>query len=366
MSTAPPRTQTLTSLTLVIACAPVFVACGSSDSESPPGYEGPPIPWEYEVFPSVLEPRDNPSSAAKIALGRLLFYDPILSRDQAVACASCHSEVWGLGDGLPLSIGVDGEGAVGPGRTGPTSTTRNAPSLWNVAFRTSLFWDGRAASLEEQALFPLDNEVEFDLDREQALDLLAGIAEYRDLFESAFPGEGVTEKNLARALATFQRTFVSDRSPYDLYVAGDEGALDDQMVRGMTVFADAGCARCHAPPLFSADSYVKRIEGEDSGRFEVTDDVADRGAFRVPSLRNLRETGPYFHDGRTVALSDAVREEVSASVEKGLSKALTEEEVDDLSAFIKKALMDRSREPTRPDRVPSGLPVPVDGLRVPR
>lgn len=354
----------------LLGIALVLSASACVEDESlVPVYEGPPIPWSYRAFPEVVHPADNPSSDAKVALGRLLFYDPILSRDQKVACATCHSEVWGLGDGLALSIGVDGEGPAGPGRVGPTMTTRNAPSLWNVAFRTELFWDGRFTSLEDQGLAPIANEVELDIDPEEVVRLLGEIPEYRERFDDAFSNdeEPLSTLNLARALSAFQRSFVSNRAPYDLYVAGDEGALDEESVRGMNLFAEAGCANCHAPPLFSSDVYAVRVDGtEDEGRSNVTSRAEDTYAFRVPSLRNARETSPFFHDGRVVTLEEAIKAEVATSTEREESRPLSEDEVADLVAFIKKALMDRSREPTRPDGVPSGLPVPVDGLRVPR
>lgn len=351
-------------LLLSCACAEETV----SPEPEPEPYDGPPIPWEYEAFPAVIDPVDNPTSEAKVSLGRLLFYDPVLSRDKRTACATCHSELWGMTDGLAVSIGVDGEGPTGPGRTGPNLTTRNAQTLWNAALRADLFWDGRSATLEAQALEPLKAERELDLDPEEAADRIADIEAYVPLFEAAFPEDyaPVSAQNIAKALAAFERTLVSNRAPYDRYVDGDEGSLREEVQRGMELFAEAGCASCHAPPLFEANRYERRLPGPDLGRMEVTGKEADRGKVRVPTLRNLRETGPYFHDGSVVELDDAVALEVEVAVNQGESRELSEEEVGLITVFLKKGLMDRSREPDRPEDVPSGLPVPEDGFRIPR
>lgn len=351
-----------------IAMALAAAACGGEPAE-PARYDGPPIPWAYRPFPAVPAPKHNPSSADKVALGRLLFYDPILSSDRKVACATCHSEIWGLSDGLPLSVGIDGVGPTGPGRTGPNVTRRNAPTLWNVAHKPRLFWDGRASSLEQQALMPLLDPKELGRDPEAVAAELSTIPEYATRFAASFPGAEapVTGENLARALAAFQRGFASDRAPYDQYVAGDAGALSEKARAGMELFAEAGCHGCHVPPLFDSEQYHDRgIGSGDDGRFEISGKEADRRAFRVPTLRNVRDSEPYFHDGSVQDLTDAVVHEVEQSVTAGASRPLTSEEIDALVAFLDKALTDRSREPHRPKTVPSGLEVPKDGFRIPR
>ncbi len=351
-------------LTLASACDSDPAATG--DSGAPP-YDGPPIPWAWAPFPEVVEPADNPTTPEKVALGTLLFYDPILSRDQATACATCHSEVWGMSDGLAVSVGVDGVGPTGPGREGPHVTTRNAPTIWNVAFKDALFWDGRAATLEEQALLPLENEHELDLDPDVAAERIAAVPEYVALFDAAFPGEPVSAENVARALAALQRSVVSVRAPYDRYTHGDVGALSEEGKRGMELFAEAGCDGCHVPPLFEAPLYVARLPvADDVGRAEVSSDDADRGAFRVPTLRNIRESGPYFHDGSGVDLLSAVRDEAARSAARGEGRALAEDEISLVVVFLNKGLTDRLNEPPRPHSVPSGLKIPEDGFRVPR
>ena len=341
---------------------------GESATPLPAPAAPPPLPWAAEAVPRAPEPADNPGSVAKIDLGELLFYDPILSTDKATACASCHSEIWGMSDGLPVSIGVDGVGPTGPGREGPNVTRRNAATLWNVAYRPLLFADGRTKSLEEQVLGPLHEAKELGRDPAAVVTDLAAIPEYAQRFGAAFPDDAkpVSIRNLQRAIAAFERTLVTDRSPYDHYVAGDAGALSAAALRGMSLFAAVGCSICHAPPLFEAVRFVDRgiapIPGVvDDGRQEVTHDPADHDAFRVATLRNVRETGPYFHTGAVDSLDDAVRHEAALA-----SRTITDAELTDLVAFLNKGLTDPSRSPSRPKTVPSGLAVPVDGFRIPR
>jgi len=344
------------------------LGCGAAEEE--PRYDGPPIPWPYAAFPKVADPADNPSSPAKVELGRLLFYDPVLSTDRAVACATCHSEIWGMSDGLALSVGVGGEGPTGPGRTGPNLTRRNAQTLWNVAFRSPIFWDGRTETLEEQVLAPLADPAELGRDPAEVVGELASIPKYVELFEAAFPADPapVGVENLTRAIGAFERTIVAGRTAYDHYTAGDAGALSEETLRGMFLFGEAGCASCHTAPLFESERYENRGIGgpEDLGRFEVTQNDADRGAFRVPTLRNVRSSEPYFHDGSVATLEDAVAHEVGRSVADGSSRALAPDEIAAIVRFLDKGLTDQSEEPSRPKHVPSGLPVPVDGFRVPR
>ncbi len=350
---------------LLGGCA-VFFGCTEEPVAQP--YDGPALPWDYQAFPLVIEPLDNPTTEEKVSLGLLLFYDPVLSGDKLTACATCHSEQWGFSDGLSFSVGVEGEGPTGPGRDGPHKTTRNAPTLWNVVFRESYFWDGRRPSLEDQALDPLDNEVELNLKPSVAVDRLRAIPTYVEMFDAAFPesSPSVTEENLAKALAAFQRTLITRRAPYDQYVAGDEGALSADGKQGMVLFAEAGCAGCHVPPLFDSERFEQRIPSGDEGRYSVTKDLADLGKMRVPTLRNLRETGPFFHDGSSVELEDAVLREVEIAAARREGRALSADEAALISVFLRKALMSRANEPTRPDEVPSGFPVPLDGFRIPR
>ncbi len=324
------------------------------------------MPWDVTPFPAVVEPASNPTTPEKVALGELLFYDPVLGSDGETACATCHSEIWGMSDGLERSIGVGGGTLTGPGREGGELTRRNAPTLWNVGLRDTLFWDGQHDTLEELTFAPLASVVELNKDVDAVVAELRTIDGYRELFEAAFPNapEAITATTLSHAMAAFQRTLVSSGALYDSYIKGDLGAFSDEMVEGMWVFADAGCDSCHVPPTFESERFASRFEpsDDDLGRHEVTGVEADRGAFRVPTLRNVRDSGPYFHDGRIDRLDDAVRSELALSPSGPFSEA----EARALTVFIKKALVDTRHEPSRPSEVPSGLPVPLDGFRIPR
>lgn len=352
-----------------------LLACASACSDGQGGgfateaaADIPELPWAVQPFPA-LPAETEPAAVlqARSELGLLLFYDPVLSVDGETACASCHSEIWGMGDGLARSIGHGSGLLTGPGRKGGPVVRRNSPQLWNLAFRETLFWDGRVATLEEQALEPLRAEDEMNLPPEDAVAALQAIEEYRERFAAAFPDQPrVTQDNLARALAHFQRGLVSSRSLYDGYLAGDQYALTDGMVDGMFRFAEFGCPQCHAPPLFESEGFHDRGVGpdpgvEDDGRFEVTGEQRDRGAFRVPSLRNVAFSEPYFHNGSVMQLEDAVRHELQRG-----PLSFDDEDVKAISTFLKDALKDESREPDRPDSLPSGLPVPIDGTFIQR
>lgn len=354
-------------LELLVATSVLLAACAE---ELEPVDDGEPgdgrVPWEATSLPLPPSPPDNPTTPEKVELGRLLFHDPILSSDGTVACLTCHSPVWGMGDGLPVSVGIGGVGPIGTGRTGPNTTRRNSQTLWNVAYRESLFWDGRASSLEEQVRFPLDDPAELGRPFEALVADLRNLDEYVALFEAAFPerAEPITAETIRMAIAAFQRTVVSDNAPYDQFVAGDDAAMGESEVRGMFLFGELGCAGCHVPPSFDSERFEPVLEprDDDLGRFEVTGDEGDRHRVRVPTLRNARETRPYFHNGAVASLDEAIALEVGA---RGL-RALSADDLTDLVAFIEKSLIDKSRAPRRPETVPSGLEVPLDGYRIPR
>ena len=362
--------------------AALGASCGGSADDPRPGDLGPSgghdagarTPWHYAALGAPLEPSDNPSTEDKVDLGRLLFHDPILSGDHATACVTCHSQYWGMGDGLKLGIGVGGTGPSGIGRRGPTTTRRNVPALWNAAYRTALFWDGRASSLERQVETPLFDERELGANRETVVAELTDNATYRARFATAFPeSPQISMENLARAVAAFVRTITTSDAPYDRYARGDDNALSPTAIRGLFLFGELGCATCHAPPLFAAERFdaipltgaapsPSPHAGDDLGRFEITGDESDRFAFRVPQLRNLRETEPYFHDGRAPTMLEAVRQMAAATA----PRAATEDELNAVAEFIGKGLMDKARAPERPLVVPSGLPVPADGFIIRR
>jgi len=351
----------VSSLFIVLAAA-----CGDTVDAVGGEHAIPSVPWAVTPFPALPDSvTDVP--AARIELGNLLFFDPILSADRETACATCHSEFWGMADGLPLAVGHGAGRLAGPGRDGPNVLRRNASSLFNVAFRASLLWDGRAGSLEDQALLPLEAIDEMNRDPADVVAELRTIDDYVALFAEAFPEDPrVTAEHLASALAAYQRTFISDDALYDSYVAGDELALQGDVLEGMFRFAEKGCDGCHVPPVFESERFFDRhlpgVRGvTDLGREEHTGRREDRGKFRTPTLRNAFSTKPYFHDGSVSGLEDAVRHELEQS-----GSTFTDRDVTLISRFIDKALRDESTEANRPEELPSGLPTPLDGPTIRR
>jgi cytochrome c peroxidase len=298
---------------------------------------------------------------ARIELGHVLFFDPILSVDRETACVTCHSQIWGMGDGIPRAIGHGAGLNAGPGREGPNILRRNSPALYNLAFRSSLLWDGREQMLEEQALVPIFSEVEMGADRETLVAELASIPEYVARFEDAFPEDPrVTLENMASALSAYERTLISDRSIYDGYVEGRPELMNEDQVEGMYRFAEMGCDGCHTPPLFESETFANRNVPEvdgiiDHGLEEHTGREEDRGTFRTPSLRNLSSTEPYFHNGSVKLASDAIRHELEQS-----GMPFTDDDLRLIKVFIDKTLRDETREAIRPGSVPSGLALPID------
>ncbi len=341
-------------------------SAGTGGGAGDPGTGGEPdLPWPQAPFPALpAEAKDVP--AARIELGRMLFFDPVLSADRETACTTCHSELWGMGDALPVAVGHGAGLLSGPGREGENTLRRNSLSLFNLAFRETLLWDGGSSSLEEQALLPMLADDELSRDPEEVVAELATIDEYRALFAEAFPDSPrVTVDGLAQALAAYQRTFISNRSVYDAYVDGFVTAMSDAQVEGMFRFAEFGCETCHAPPLFESETFADRgvLEREgviDGGLEETTGDPDDRRKFRTPTLRNITTTGPYFHNGTASKVEDAVRHELDQT---GLP--FTEEDLELIVEFIDKTLRDDSNDTERPDTVPSGLQVPLDGVVFP-
>ncbi|HKT81953.1 MAG TPA: cytochrome c peroxidase [Vicinamibacterales bacterium] len=266
-------------------------------------------------------PRDNPTTPERVALGRLLFWDPILSGQKDVACATCHHPDFGYSDGLDVSIGANGRG-LGASRTfaaGHPSrfVKRNSQTVLNVAFNgltaddtaspqtAPMFWDLRVQSLEAQALEPIKavEEMRGDVSIAEravpdAVARLNGIPEYRRLFAAAFGGEmPVSEGNLAKALAAFERTLVTTDAPFDRYMRGETDAMSPEQVRGMEQFQSIGCINCHNGPMFS--DYKPHVLGVPDNRKLLESDtgVNQTYAFRTASLRNLTETPPYMHSG---------------------------------------------------------------------
>jgi len=260
-------------------------------------------------LPPVPVPADNPPTQETITLGRRLYYDPMLSVDNTVSCASCHSPEFGFGDGKQFSNGVQNK--VG---------TRNSPTVFNSAYYETQFWDGRSPSLEKQAEGPVQNPVEMAHTLKGVEERLNADPSYRAEFERAFGPGPITYEMVEKAIASFERTVVSANSPFDrYYFGGDKKALSPAAIRGFKVFSDfnkGNCTSCHAMDdkysLFTDNKFhnvgvgVKGGEIQDRGRYDVTKNEADMGAFKTPSLRNVALTAPYFHDGSRKTLKEVV------------------------------------------------------------
>ncbi|HEY3429377.1 MAG TPA: cytochrome c peroxidase [Cyclobacteriaceae bacterium] len=302
----------------------------------------------------------------QIDLGRYLFFDPALSKDGTVSCASCHQPDKGFSDGRKTSIGIH-----------QASLKRAAPSLWNVAFYKKFFWDARATSLEEQMVGPLYSEEEMGTTREQLLKTLNAIEAYRPMFREAFPEKQSDEIQLEEiytSLAAFESTLISLNSRYDQYAHGYAEALSKEELEGLNIFRSfvARCAECHTPPLFTNQQIAVIGLGEpegkplDPGAETVFEDSTMRGGFKVPSLRNITHTAPYSHAGKFDSLRDMVEfytlgrgHAVPANEKLHIhwhiwEPQLTQKEIDRLVDFLE-TLSDESFKPKVPDQVPSGL-----------
>ena len=315
-----------------------------------------------------LPPARDGFSPQQIDLGRYLFFDPALSADDSVSCASCHHPDLGFADGLPRSIGIGG-----------AEVKRAAPSLWNVAFLQKFFWDARAFSLEEQMQGPLYDAMEMGTNPAQLLADIGGNETYRRLFREAFAdSEGAPSLDMIyTAIAAFQTTLISLNSRYDQYAHGYHDALTEDEKTGLNIFRSfvARCAECHTPPLFTNQQIAVIGVPEpgdlplDAGAALVTDNPGLRGGFKVPSLRNIAKTAPYMHSGSFDNLRDAAEfytlgrghalpedEKERMTVHWHIWEPdLADDELDRLVDFLA-TLTDEAFKPTVPERVPSGLP----------
>jgi len=295
------------------------------------------LPGGLNALPAVPVPVDNPQSQAKIELGKKLFFDTRLSLDRASSCATCHSPEKAFADGLPRARGF--QGALLP---------RNSPTVLNAAYNTSQFWDGRAATLDEQCKGPLLAPAEMNmLDEKHLVDRLNSIPGYRQDFQAIF-GATPSLDNVARSIAAFERTLVTPGSRFDHYAASDKNALTEQEKRGMIVFIGKGaCSECHKGANFTDNQFhnlgVIPAHGspDDPGRYAVTKKEEDRNAFKTPTLRNVMLTGPYMHDGSIATLEEVV-ELYDRGGGDGPNKSkliyklnLTAQEKTDLVAFLK-------------------------------
>jgi cytochrome c peroxidase len=315
----------------------LFVACDKCEDETPTA-----TPYNLvipEGLPPMNIPSTNPLTVEGVALGKRLFYDPILSGDNTQSCASCHLQEYGFTDPNQFSIGIDG-----------IQGERNAMPLINLGWQTKFFWDGGANGMESQVMGPITNPIEMHETMANAVAKLNGHAEYPELFKAAFGSSQVTSQNIMRAIAQFERTLISGNSKYDQYMRG-EVLLSAQELNGKALFEDmdkGDCVHCHSMGSTFSD-FEFRNTGLDSipvdeGRYLITLNQGDRGKFKTPSLRNVELTGPYMHDGRFQSLLECVQHyntgfRYSANLDPNLTFAvkgrMSQQEMEDLVAFMK-------------------------------
>jgi cytochrome c peroxidase len=326
-----------------ILCA-IFIFSSCSKDVPVPGddvAQGP-TPLNIQApfgFPQLIIPQNNPTTLEGVALGRKLFYDPILSGNNAMSCASCHAQNFGFTDHEnTLSTGIDG-----------IAGTRNSMPLFNLAWAPALLWDGGAADLESQVLAPITSPIEMHEDLTNALDELNAHSEYPALFEKAFGTKSATSFLLMKAIAQFERTMISADSRYDRYIRGD-AQFSEQEIRGMNLFSDMNkgdCNHCHTlGGLFTDFGYRNtglNLEYNDQGRFLITLNESDKGKFKTPSLRNIALTAPYMHDGRFETLLECVQHyntgfqqhpNLDPALAFSVHGRLSQTEMEDIVAFL--------------------------------
>ncbi|MCI0388583.1 MAG: right-handed parallel beta-helix repeat-containing protein, partial [Acidobacteria bacterium] len=326
-------------------------------------------------FPEMKLRANNQTTPEKIELGGLLYFDPVLSGNNEQSCATCHHPDLGFSDGRNSSMGFGGKG-VGPDRKGGHQVRRAAPTIWNAAFNHKQFWDGRANDLEDQARFPITSADEMNQNPDELVKELKAIPEYVRLFDKAFGGgSSVTMENVTFAIAAFERTIISNNSPFDRYAEGDSSAMTVEQRRGLTLFRSlkTRCFECHGFPTFANPDFkvigVPKMPGhpDDLGRSEIEGGDPYKNAFKVPTLRNVALTAPYMHNGRFQTLEQVIDFyangggkgqglELPNLDDKIRNFKLSEQEKRDLIAFLH-ALTDESKKPAIPEKVPSGLPV---------
>ncbi|MEJ2465115.1 MAG: cytochrome-c peroxidase [Candidatus Thiodiazotropha sp.] len=296
---------------------------------------------QWQALPEKApEPADNPTTPEKVELGKMLYFDTRLSSNGTVSCFSCHNVMEGGDDHRTTSIGVHDQAG-----------GRNAPTVWNAAFHSVQFWDGRASTLEDQAKGPPANPIEMGMNDLNAVsDRIEKIPGYKPYFDKAFgTGDNVNIDNIAKAIAAYERTLITPNSPYDRYVRGEKTAMTAQQIRGMQTFAETGCTACHSGanfngptlktgqgfyqkfPTFTDNDYVSKYGlMNDAGRMAATGKEADKNMWRVPTLRNLAYTAPYMHTGSVKSLPEAVR--VMSKTQLG--KELQPQQVEEIVAFL--------------------------------
>lgn len=303
-------------------------------------------------LPPIVEPKDNRLTPEKVELGKLLYFDPRLSEDHTISCASCHDPAKGWSNGERFASGVRGQ-----------KGGRSSPTILNSGYFTFQFWDGRALHVEGQALGPIQNPIEMNMKMVDAVDRIAKVPEYQERFAAIFP-DGVTEQNIAKAIGAFERTINSGNAPYDRWKAGDKNALSPEAERGRALFfGKANCSACHSGPHFSDGAFHNIGVGMDDpepdlGRFVVSKLGGDTGAFKTPTLREIARTAPYMHDGRYATLEETVQHYNKGGTpneyldEEIFELGLSDQEVADLVTFMEEGLASPDYPLVEPPKLP--------------
>ena len=333
---------------LVLPLCVLFVhvmSCGLSADEPYP------LKYPHGLTPMKI-PADSPLTVERVKLGKQLYFDKRLSVDDTVSCASCHDPKKGWSNGDAVATGIKG-----------LKGGRSSPTIINSGYQMFQFWDGRALHLEGQALGPIENPIEMNLKLDALVVKLKKIDGYRDGFKAAFNGE-INKEDIAKAIASFERTVLSGDAPYDRHKSGDEGALSESALRGMKVFFNkANCSACHAGRNFTDGSFHNigvgiKNENPDLGRFEISKLGGDRGAFKTPTLREIARTAPYMHDGSMKTLEEVVEFYVKGGIanpqldEEIFPLKLTDQDKADLVTFLKEGLAGKSYPDIEPPELP--------------
>ena len=292
-------------------------------------------------------PKDNPATAEKAALGEKLFFDPRLSGNGNMSCASCHNPMLGWSDGLDTAVGFNGE-----------KLARATPSIINVAYNSIQMWDGSKRTLEDQAIGPMEEATEMHTDFDRLFHLLKNNSDYQPIFSRVFPNQGINKQSIAKALSDFERTIISTNSSFDSWVRGNEKALSKQQVNGFKLFVDKGkgnCLACHSGPNFTDNSFHNigllsfSNNNADLGRYKIKPLNIMRGAFKTPGLREIAKTSPYFHDGSATTLYDAVAhysngKHNSKNLSPEFKQAdLSEQDINDIVSFLQSLSEEQKR-----------------------
>jgi len=278
------------------------------------------------LFSAPIKPIPNEMKvdAKKVQLGKKLFFDPILSRDGTISCATCHDLQNGGDDGLKFSFGIDGQrGDI------------NSPTVYNAVFNFRQFWDGRAKDLKEQVFGPIENPVEMGHSMDMTVKVLKKSSAYIKVFKDIY-SDGITHENVADAIAEFEKTLITPNSPFDRYLKGDKEAISQKAKEGYLLFESKGCILCHHGVNVGGNFYnkfgiYKDVNSTNLGRYNITKREEDKYVFKVPSLRNIALTAPYMHDGRMSVLKDAVE----FMTEHQLGRHMEPGETDAIVAFLK-------------------------------